>query len=191
MEFLKSNLKQLLATTVIYAAVGVFFVLKPDTAFVTIGKMIAVCLLVAGVLKTLLYLGEKNYNGIQRNTMTSGIILIVLGVFMLVRPQTAADIVGYILAFVILIAGILKLQYAVDINHFKGGNPTFSAVFGVIGIVLGIVALLDPFSASKTLLVIIGISMIITAVGDAITALNIYGCLRKVNENIIDAPDEE
>lgn len=185
MEFLKSNLKQLLLTAAVYAAIGIYFVLRPDTVFMVIGRIIAVCLLAAGVLKTLFYVSEKNYAGIQRNTMTGGIIMMILGVFMLFRPEAAANFVGYILAFVIIVAGIMKLQYAVDIRHF-GGSPAAAAVLGVIGIVLGAVALANPFSASAALLRMIGISMIVTAVSDIITAVNIYKCIKVMEDSAAD-----
>ena len=66
-----------------------------------------------------------------------------------------------------------------------------AAVLGVIGIILGVVALLDPFSASATLLMLIGISMLVTAVSDAITAFNIHKCIKAAEDsgedtNIID-----
>ena len=164
MEFLKSTIKQTGLSALIYAVMGIFFVIKPDTAFVTIGRLLASMLLIYGILQVCMYFTEKNYAGVQRNGMTSGLIVAMVAIFLLLKPEITQTIVGYALGFSVLIAGITQFQNALDLMHFKLGRWPALLITGIVEVVLGIIALIDPFKADQALIFAIGIFLIVCAV---------------------------
>lgn len=164
MDFLKSTVKQTAVSALVYAALGVYFILKPDTAFVTIGKILAIAILIIGLAEIAMYFSEKNFLGLQRNGLTAGLVISIFSVFLLVKPEFAATLVGFALGFAVILAGIIQFQNALDLRHFSQPNWPVLLITGLIEIILGVVALIDPFGADRTLIFVIGIFLCICAV---------------------------
>ena len=66
------------------------------------------------------------------------------------------------LAIIIIVDGILKLQYAVDFYHLESDKWWIELIGAVVMVVIGIIALLNPFSTSSALIVFIGIALMIS-----------------------------
>lgn len=171
MDFLKSTLRQTIISAIVYAALGVFFILKPDTAFATIGKILAVAVLIIGLAMVAMYFTEKNFVGIQRNGLTAGLITSIIAVFLLVKPDITVSLVGFALGFAVILAGIIQFQNALDLQHFNQPSWPFLLVTGLVEIVLGVIALIDPFAADQTLIFVIGIFLCICAVFKLISVI--------------------
>lgn len=171
MDFLKSTIKQTIITAVIYVGLGVFFIMKPDTSFDIISKILAIAILVIGLVQIALYFTERNFMGIQRNGLTSGLVISIFAIFLLAKPDFAQSLVGYALAFAIILAGIMQFQNALDLQHFKQSEWGLLLIAGLIEIVLGVVALIDPFGADKTLIFAIGIFLCICAAFKIISSI--------------------
>ncbi|MBQ7265553.1 MAG: DUF308 domain-containing protein [Firmicutes bacterium] len=174
MEYLKSIFKQTMLTACIYVAMGVFLVLNPGSALNTIGLILSIGLLLAGIGNTVLFFLEQKNSEYSEKSMVGGVLLIVLGIFMFFRQSIVADLVGYILGFTIIVSGVVKLQYAFNMKRYNSGNFIVPLAVGGLAVVLGLVALFNPFSLTSALMIMIGISMIVTGVGDFVNSFIIY-----------------
>ncbi len=163
MDFLKSTAKREIFFGVIYLLIGIFFVLRPDTAFSTIGNIFSIIILIVGIINICMYFTEKNFLGTQRNGLAAGLILSIIAIYFLIRPDFIATLLGFIIGFMILIAGITQLQNAIDMIHFKAKNWIFMLITAGILIILGIISLINPFSADRALIFTTGIFIIICA----------------------------
>lgn len=187
MDFLRSTAKQMIITAVIYAALGVFFILKPDTAFITIGKILAVAILIIGLARIAFYFSDKNFLGIQRNGLTVGLVTSIVAVFLLVKPEFTATLVGFALGFAVILAGIMQFQNALDLKHFNQTNWGILLVIGLIEIVLGVIALIDPFGADRTLIFVIGIFLCICAVCKMLSVIFVGKGVHNLKKAVKDA----
>ncbi len=178
MEFLKTATRKTIIEAIIYAVIGLFFIIMPNIAIDVIGKIIAVTILAIGIVETILYFLNRDYENGQRGSFAFGIVAIIVGVFLLIKSTVAADIAGYILAFIIIVSSVLEFQYALDLMHFKSKNFIASLIMGVIGLTLGIIALINPFSATKTLMIVIGVSLVAVAIFTFISAMLFRACLK-------------
>ena len=69
---------------------------------------------------------------------------------------------------VILVAGIAKLQWAIDIIRMKRSKWFWMAISAAISIVCGVTVITNPFSTTAVLWMFIGITLIVDAVFDMI-----------------------
>ena len=69
---------------------------------------------------------------------------------------------------VILITGITKVQWTIDIIRMKRSKWFWAAISAAISIVCGVVIITSPFSTTAVLWMFIGISLIVEAVFDMI-----------------------
>jgi uncharacterized membrane protein HdeD (DUF308 family) len=92
-----------------------------------------------------------------------GILFILLGLYMVATPANSFAALGFLFGLIILFAGISELFRVVrDRDAFSRG---FHLFIGVIDIILGIV-LLGHIAASETLLrIILGIWILLKAIG--------------------------
>lgn len=91
-------------------------------------------------------------------SMVSSIVMFILGVFLLVRPDFIINIVSIIIGLVILVPGIISL-----IDYFKT-KYTANLVIGVIAGVLGIIFIFNSRLVSSILPFVLGIYFIINGI---------------------------
>lgn len=87
---------------------------------------------------------------------------------------------GTALAIIIIVDGILKLQYAVDFYHLQSDKWWIELIGAVIMVVIGIVALFNPFSTSSALIVFIGIALMVEGLWDFISLMRIVSITKKL-----------
>ncbi|MBQ7464865.1 MAG: DUF308 domain-containing protein [Lachnospiraceae bacterium] len=192
MDFLKSTAKREILFSVLYLLLGIYFVMFPGVAFVTLGRVFSIVLLVAGITSICAYFSEKNFAGIQKNGLAYGLILSVLAVYFLIRPSFISTLVGFIIGFMIIVAGITQLQNAVDLIHFKEKNWPFMLVSAGILIILGIIALVNPFQTDRTLIFAAGVFIIISAIVKLISMIMLLSgakSVKKAGEEVVDAEE--
>ncbi len=192
MDFLKSTAKREILFSVLYLLLGIYFVMFPGVAFVTLGRVFSIVLLMVGIFGICAYFSEKNFEGIQKNGLAYGLILSVLAVYFLIRPSFISTLVGFIIGFMIIVAGITQLQNAVDLIHFKEKNWPFMLVSAGILIILGIIALVNPFQTDRTLIFATGVFIIISAIVKLISMIMLLSgakSVKKAGEEVVDAEE--
>lgn len=199
MDFLKSTAKREALYSAVYLVLGIFFVVKPDTAFSTIGNLMAVLALIIGVIHICLYFTKKNFEGTQRNGLAIGVLLSVVAIYLMLKPEFLVSIVGTIIGFMVIVAGVTQFQNAVDLLHFKNKLWPFMLLSSAILIILGIIALVNPFGAAETFMFATGIFITISAVIKLISLLILYRGSKgldqiikkaKKEKNAVDVTDE-
>ena len=144
------NLLGMPALTVVLGAVLLF---SPDTASALVGKILGwLCVLGA------LGFAFGSRSGDSRRGSAGGILLGVLGVWMLTNPLFPAKILGRVLGLFLLLRGIRELRL-----HLPQ-NGKFSLKAGLVlpaaAALMGLVLMLSPLATSRLLFSIVGIVLI-------------------------------
>lgn len=168
-------------------AVGILLLINPLSF--TSGIIIA-----AGVLMVLCGIGsviryfrtEPEAAAASQNLMT-GLILLLAGGFCVCKSHwliTVFPVLTVIYGVVILLSGIGKIQWAVDLARSRKGKWFLAAISAVVSIVCAGVILGNPFTTTAMLWMFTGICLICEAVIDIITFL-VSGSAKK------EAPQQE
>ena len=88
-----------------------------------------------------------------------------------VKPLALVEVLTLALGVVLLISGVLKLQYAVDFLRLKGDLWWVPFAGALVTIGLGALVFFNPFSTMKWLMLFIGISFMINGVWDLVSVL--------------------
>lgn len=103
----------------------------------------------------------KTLKEIKWNAMFKGILYILLGIVALVIPETMEKTLGYMLGIVLVIAGgVSMISYLLrdaQENYYRN-----DFVFGLVGIVLGIIVLLKVEIIISLIPLLLGILVIIS-----------------------------
>ena len=136
-NLLRSVKTRLVITALVVIAIGVLFVLKPGTSGTWICYIVGAALCVSGVVRFITYfLGDfrKSFGSFD---LVWGAALLLCGVYILVRPSLLYGLLTTAFAIFLVVDGVLKLQYAIDLYRMKAKGWWFvlavALVMGVLG----------------------------------------------------------
>ncbi|WP_148408809.1 HdeD family acid-resistance protein [Murimonas intestini] len=83
-----------------------------------------------------------------------GIIMVFLGVFIFVRPETALTGIVILYGIIAVVMGITDIMFYVKMERYTGFGPAVSLISGIFSVMAGIMLLVYP-SAGKWILVLL------------------------------------
>lgn len=105
---------------------------------------------------------DRLFTKIMWYQIIASLILVIIGVIFLIWPDISTTVVGVIFGLNILLFGGINLyayQKRKDISIFK-----FHLVYGIIGILLGILTILNPFTFTQVITLFIGLWILYMAI---------------------------
>lgn len=154
-------------------AVGIVLLTNPEAFTTAVVRGLGILLCVVGALSAIAYFRMEPEEAALSQELTRGLVALALGVLFIYK---AGWIVTKFMPITVLyglaaaLAGIVKLQWTVDMIRLKTGMWQSSAVAAVLSIVLAIIILVNPFAVRKTLWVFMAIALIVTSIVDFVTA---------------------
>ena len=183
---LKRNLGSV-AMSLAEIIIGILLLVNP-VAF-TSGIIVAfgIVLMIMGVSKTIKYFRTEPEEAAVNQILAKGLLMLLAGAFCAFHSHwfiATFPVLTLVYGVVILITGITKVQWTIDIIRMKRSKWFWAAISAAISIVCGVVIITSPFSTTAVLWMFIGISLIVEAVFDMIGS--IFG-----NRERVDCTQEE
>ena len=144
---------------------GLLFILTPQASADVICYVAGILLLASGIAAVISYLASGRLFGSY--ALVSGIVLLVCGVFCLLRPD--------------VIDGMMTLQDGVDCARARLAGWWVPALLGAVTIALGCVVLFGKFDS---IMLLAGISLIADGVFDLIVTLAFSKRIRTAREKL-------
>ena len=116
---LKTIKFEIIIVSVALFVLGLLLVIFPTASQDIICKGIGVALCVWGVLRLINYFRIAGSEILGSYGLVQGVTLLAFGMFFVIKPGVIAVFLGTALAIIIIVDGILKLQYAVDFYHLQ------------------------------------------------------------------------
>ena len=137
---------------IIMLAIAVFCFLMPQNTVATLGIILGVAFIAAGVL-TFLVGRKRSDGGVDMLHLIAALLMALVGIVVLVRPNILAVLAG----LVILLEGIDFVIQA--IRYHRAGVKLWGALLaaGLLAILLGLWAVMSQWVATTLLSVIIGV----------------------------------
>ncbi len=166
-DFVSKNISSL-AVPIAMIIIGLFFVLSPGSAIGITVKVIGVIFVSLGLI-----LSGTLIVAYSKITLVISIILAVLGIVCIAASDSVAAFVIKVLGIIILVNSALRIHDAYEI---KGISDRFIQyiINDLITLVLGIVLIVMPLGAAAVFVRIVGAIMIILGISNVITAIRIY-----------------
>ncbi len=163
--------------------VGALFVLMPEQSSHIICYITASLLCVWGIIKLFMYLGSERNEIFGSFGLVSSVTLIILGISIFVNPEFFESVIATIFGFVLIVDGVLKLQYSLDLNKIGAKRWWSILILAGIFVSAGLVVVFNPLFTAKTLMVFAGVVLIVNGVADLYTAIFINRALKKAKNN--------
>lgn len=173
MKFLKNNASVILIC-LFEALIGVLLLVDPVGFTSGIIVVFGFALLVAGLICTVSYFRTNAVEAALSGKLTKGLAMLLCGAFCMLQPMwfiATFPLLTILYGVVVLLAGLSKVQWAIDALRLKIGRWFLPAISAAVSIVCAFVILSNPFASTLVLWMFTGISLIVEAVLDVVVLL--------------------
>ena len=137
----------------------------------TSGIIIAfgIVLMIMGISTMIKYFRTEPEEAAVSQILVKGLLMLLAGAFCAFNSHwfiATFPVLTLVYGVVILVAGIAKLQWTVDIIRMKRSKWLWLAISAAISIFCGITVITNPFGTTAALWMFIGITLIVDAVFD-------------------------
>lgn len=158
---------------------GLLFLLTPETSGTIICYVAGGLLIAAGVIAAISYLASGRLFGSY--SLVFGLVLLVCGVFCLVRPEVVQGFLSVFFGVFLVIDGLVTLQDGLDCARTKQTDAWILLLLAVITVGLGCVLLFGRFDS---MVVLAGIALIADGVFDLIAVFAFSRRIRAARQKL-------
>lgn len=185
-EFLKGLKVNYTVSALLCVALGLVLLIWPGTTTQVVCMVLGAALVVYGVLQIVFYLANKDRNIAMQGMMVFGIVVAVIGVWILLKPEMIIMAVPVIVGILIVIHGIHNVVQAIALKKDGYTNWWVAFLLGVITVTFGVVLICNPFTVVDTVVRLIGAFLIYDGLSD-IWILSRVSKVKRNAEKIVDA----
>ena len=171
--------KDFIYTALALIAVGLLFVVLPESSTKLICYSTAGLLCVWGIIKLMMYVSSGVGEKFGSFGLVSSVSLIIGGIAIFVNPEFFAGIIATIFGCAMIVDGVLKVQYAIDLSGIGGKYWWVVLIAAAVFIAAGLIVVFNPFSAAVTFMIFAGVALIVDGISDLITAFYVSRVLKK------------
>ena len=168
---------ELIIISIALFVLGLFLTIFPEVSQIIICRAVGIALCVWGVLRLMTYFRMSREDVFVSFGLVQGISLLAFGIFFVMRPEAIAVFFGTAIAIIIIIDGILKLQYAIEFYHMEAQRWWIEAIVAALMVV---VALFNPFGSSTVLMMFVGIVLMVEGLSDLISIIRISSFIKNL-----------
>lgn len=167
MKTLKSLQINALVTAIVYVGLGLIFVLVPNIVTSSVAIILGVALALAGVVYIIDYFRKWDIE-YRSNGLAIGILLLFSALFLFFQSDVIATIIPLLLGFAAVVSGTIKLQNAIVLYKAKEKMWIPVLVLAGVCLILGVIIMFDPFAAMTGLIILIGVSLLVSGLTDLV-----------------------
>lgn len=164
-------------TGICMVILGIFTLIKPHALFSGLAILYGIITIVTGVCDIVLYIKAERYTGFGPViALISGILSIMVGVFLLSHPNMGSWIISILFPLWFITHCISRLSQ-LNIIRFTAGDFYYycSLIISVLGLILGFMMLFKPAFTVAATGMMIGIYLIICGIESIILAFSDIG----------------
>lgn len=190
MKLLKKLKTNIVISAVLCILLGIVLVVWPDLSMQVVCTAIGAILLIGGGVRLAVYFSVKDGSVYAQINLIMGIILAVIGVWILLQPEKVLAIIPIIVGIVIVLHGINNLQQALTLYKEKYDKWWVALILGLLTVGFGVLLICRPFEALETVVMMIGIFLIYDGISDIWIVSRLYR-MAKVLKQEAEALDVE
>ena len=173
-DFLSQFKRDFALTAVSGIVLGLLLVIYPEMSGTIIAVILALILAAIGAMHIISYFFRRYPDDIGRMDFVFGVIFIGVAVWLFLNPQILIGFLPTVLGFVLIVGGVVKLENAIDLLRIKAERWWIVLILSALSILLGIVALVNPFKTGTVLLMFIGGALIADGFFDLFTIFTLH-----------------
>jgi len=184
---IKTIVNEIILVSVALIVIGVYLIIEPVGAQIVICRIIGALLLIWGILRLYSYFKADKTEVFASFGLVQGLTLAFFGLFFIINPIEISGFFAIIMSIIVLINGILMLQYAIELKRLNSSAWWIEILSGLLMTIMGIIALVNPFATASTLMIFLGVVIIYGGIVNLVSVLRITAIAKQVEYEVKDA----
>lgn len=171
---------------VIMVILGAILVIWPQILGNILCYILGGALILMGAFQLFGFICGERLGFYNKFSMLMGIVLVLMGIWVCVKPHVVLSIIPVVVGIIILLHGLMDIQYTLDIK--KTGNQKWwiGLIAALITAVFGLVLIMKPFAAYEVTMILIGIAMLYDGISDLALLLFSYLAQKDTDRRVRD-----
>lgn len=168
---------------------GSIFLIWPEISVNSIVQFIGVALIIIGIVPLIGQFKKKPMTFLSAN----GVFDILLGIVLLIMPGVFVSLIMIIVGLFFVTFGIGQLSNLIGASRYGKIAWHFFLLPGMITI-FGILLLFNPFTASTTILMVIGAALVVYGISEVISTIKVRKYMKNsglYEPEVVDAKYED
>ena len=175
MEGLLKRIKtNVVVSSALCVILGLVLVFRPGLSMRIVCTAVGVVLIVSGVMRMIAYFTARDGSLYSQANLIFGIVLAVVGVWIVMKPDKVMAIIPIIVGIVIAIHGLHNLQQAAELWRDKYERWWIALILGVLTVGFGVLLVCRPFAAIDTVVMLIGFFLIYDGLSNVWIVSRVY-----------------
>ena len=172
---------------ILFILCGIGVIISPQDSYLTLSILFSLSFLVSGIIETFFALqNTKNLNG-WGWYLVSGLISLIMGIFLLMYPALSMFILPLVVGFTLLFRSFQLLGFAFEEKEAGVLNWGNLAIVSVLSIILSFILIANPIFTGISLVVFTGLAFISTGISSVILSFNLKklkGSAQKLSDDL-------
>lgn len=168
-------------------AFGITLIALPDISVKILGTVCGIIVTAFGLIRLVGYFSKDLYRLAFQYDLPLGIMLIVLGIIMLTRPESLMTFICISVGLYILADSLFRMHISLEAKRFGISRWWLILSVAFIAAVCGLLLLIRPGGGSRVLVILLGISLLAEGIMSLFTALTAVKIIRHQKPDVIEA----
>ena len=187
-NLIKNRIKTVVITSfvvdIMLIIFGLFLVCNPLLATEVVNKLVGIFITISGIYSVIKFLLNNKKNPIFTIGLMYGLIAIIFGCIMIIKPLLLASIVTIIIGAWAIIAGVIKLAISLRFKYYEEESWFINMIIAILTVITGLLLIINPFGGTITISVYIGVVIIINAGLDIVEKLILKKRIKEIKKII-------
>ncbi len=177
-EYIKKYEKSSIASSILMIVMAILLMLKPTAILNTIVTIFGLVILAQGIINLILYFIAGKEERVFSSALVEGILFTVVSILILANKEVMISIMPIIVGVWIIIKSIVKLQLSFNMKAMNEKNWVLILISSLITLIIGIIALVNPFEIMVTVTILTGGFLLGTGIIDLVESICIIRKLK-------------
>ena len=167
MNFLKDAKMCAITSAVLCIVLGLLFLLFPAVSAKLVCYILVGVFIIAGMRFLVLYFRSRLLSFFPTELLL-GLLMLAIACVLLLEAEGIAALLPVILGAAIVVSSFIKLCHAFELKRAGWGGWVSVLVLSLIGLVFGVLMLINPFKVATTVMILIGAGLVYSGVTDLV-----------------------
>lgn len=172
--------------SVMFCVAGALFIALPDISITMIGISMGIAMIVFGIVKLVGYFSRDLFRLAFQFDLELGILLLVLGLIVLIRPDDLMTFICIVLGISILTDGLFKVQIALDSKRFGIKSWWVILALAVVAGTIGVFLIFRSAKSAQFLTVLLGVSILAEGILNLYTVISTVLIIKHQQPDVIE-----
>ena len=159
-DFLKQIQANALLSAALYTLLGLVLLIWPAPSASLLCIALGLVLTICGAINILVFLSHRDGTLYAGFHLVTGIILAVVGIWLMARPTLVTVIIPRIIGLLVCVHGFRDVRDTLSLKKSGSSRWTAALLLGAVTLVLGAILVFSPFEVFTTVVRLIGAFLI-------------------------------